>query len=700
MAADSPGSMEDPAGSPEPPGKRPNTTSPHKDVKNHRLHESSGDLTSVMILQESALRAGNRMPIEQLNARLTNASAVMANTLALVCNEITYNMRQGEQPKLSEYQRRYPELADVLAKIWFAPLLTDASTQSLATRLVEELTEKHADASIPADVPAPDAPVSESTQLRDDRSPAQPFSELTRLGEPTEDQQDLLNSKPPSELLNHDRYRLIQQIGQGGMGSVWLAMHIVMNRPVALKVIRSDLLNNRHALARFQREVQAAARLQHPNIVTAFDAEQIGETHFLVVEFVEGQTLSRRVANGKLNVHEACRAIRDAANGMAHAHAAGLVHRDIKPGNLIRSANGTVKVLDFGLVIDRSDDSSITGNSPMGTTDYIAPEQVESPKDADARSDIYSLGCTLYHLLVGRAPFAGLSPLGKLVAHRDNEPPRIQGIPNALQMVVSKMMSKLPEDRYQTAEEVVKAVAPFCDPATPSALAAIKPSINPWPRRLFIGAALGCSIGIFAFLPIKRKPPKFDPNQPPVELPLPQESTSSSDGVAEENRRLLDEPNLVVDAGPEHYTVDGRLIVLRATEVPQVWFNFTEIGFTNISVKAKIHVISAREKAVVKFVFMGFTQNSLNFDLSNYRVYLREDKSLEIYPNADMQFTKDLRKAWTEVEMTIRGKLLTVIIDGKKMMEVACEPAGRNNLSLAAQKAHAEIFDLRVIKLD
>ena len=209
------------------------------------------------------------------------------------------------------------------------------------------------------------------------------------------------------------------------MGAVYLAEHGVMNRRVALKVIKPEYTSNPAAVERFRREIRAAARLHHPNIVAAYDAEQAGETHFLVMEYVDGVSLDRLVAErGPLPVAEACEYVRQAALGLQHAHEHGLVHRDVKPHNLIRGADGVVKVLDFGLASARgSGECSLTGATVvMGTPDYIAPEQAEESRAADARSDVYALGCTLYFLLTGRPPFARRSPLRTLLAHREEAP--------------------------------------------------------------------------------------------------------------------------------------------------------------------------------------------------------------------------------------------------------------------------------------
>jgi uncharacterized protein (TIGR03067 family) len=280
----------------------------------------------------------------------------------------------------------------------------------------------------------------------------------------------------PDSLAGHPKYQTVRQLGVGGMGSVWLAQHALMNREVAVKVIRPELLAKQGAAERFLREVRAAARLHHVNIVTAFDAEPAGDSCLLVMEYVDGQTLADGISSGPLPIAEACRAARDAARGLAHAHAAGLVHRDVKPHNLIRAADGTTKVLDFGLAGVGGGELTAAGADGLsgagmifGTPDYIAPEQIDDPHAADARADIYGLGCTLYHLLAGRPPFPTGTMADKLDGHRQRQPAPIPGLPTGVAAVLAKMMAKRPEDRYQTAEAAANALEPFSQnvPAKP-----------------------------------------------------------------------------------------------------------------------------------------------------------------------------------------------------------------------------------------
>lgn len=300
----------------------------------------------------------------------------------------------------------------------------------------------------------------------------------------------------PPELTGHPRYRIVCSLGAGGMGAVWLAEHTVMGRAVALKVIRPEFLSRPGAVERFRREVRAAAQLHHPNIITAFDADEAGGAHFLVMEYVPGEPLSDVVRRGPFPVVEACRACRDAALGLAHAHAAGFVHRDIKPGNLIRATDGTVKVLDFGLVTMGASGEGLTGEQiVMGTPDYIAPEQAEDARSADARSDVYSLGCTLHHLLAGRVPYPGGSALQKLDAHRDpgRQPGSIPEIPAALAAVLAKMTAKNPANRYPTTLAVAAALEPFC-----SATGAVGPPPRRPRRRVVVALALLVLAGLAA----------------------------------------------------------------------------------------------------------------------------------------------------------------------------------------------------------
>ncbi|MEW4456373.1 serine/threonine-protein kinase [Bremerella sp. JC817] len=280
----------------------------------------------------------------------------------------------------------------------------------------------------------------------------------------------------PAALLDHPRYRIIRRLGQGGMGVVYQAEHRLMERPVALKVINPRLVSNELAVDRFHQEVKAAAKLSHRNIVAAYDAEQAGDLHFLVMEFIDGISLDQLVARRKpLPVLHACNYVLQAAQGLQHAHARGTVHRDIKPHNLMRTDRGTVKILDFGLARfatqtdHAADDPGLTADfTALGTPDYLAPEQARDSKRADIRADLYSLGCTLYFLLAGHAPFPNESAFEKVLAHCERQPTSLgelrDDVPSEVIAIVEQLMAKNPDDRFQTPAELIEALKPFGRP--------------------------------------------------------------------------------------------------------------------------------------------------------------------------------------------------------------------------------------------
>jgi serine/threonine protein kinase len=228
-------------------------------------------------------------------------------------------------------------------------------------------------------------------------------------------------------------YEILKLLGRGGMGAVYMAQHTRLKRPVALKVLTKDRTADPRAVARFEREMEAVGRLNHPHIVQAHDACEIAGTTVLVMEYVDGLDLAQVAEQvGALRAADACELVRQAALGLQYAHEQGLVHRDVKPSNLMLSREGTVKLLDLGLALldagqPQSGERTAAGTA-LGTADYISPEQVSDCHAVDIRSDIYSLGCTLYKLLTGRAPFVGpqfQTPMSKMMAHVAKSPPPI-----------------------------------------------------------------------------------------------------------------------------------------------------------------------------------------------------------------------------------------------------------------------------------
>ncbi len=300
----------------------------------------------------------------------------------------------------------------------------------------------------------------------------------------------------PPELCSHPRYRVLRELGRGGMGVVYQAEQTMMDRPVAIKVISREVLSHPDALERFRREIKTAAKLNHPNVVIAYDAEQVGDLHMLVMEFVEGQSLDRVLhKKGPLQVPHACHFIRQAALGLQQAAELGMVHRDIKPHNLMLTAKGQVKILDFGLakvVSESGARQSLTASSAyMGTPEYCAPEQAADARQADIRADIYSLGCTLYAVLAGAPPFQEDTAVLTILAHMGKEPrplPELRpDVPPELWAVVARMLAKDPAQRYQTPAEVAQALAPFCKkgerPAATPAATPIRVPPNRQPTR-------------------------------------------------------------------------------------------------------------------------------------------------------------------------------------------------------------------------
>lgn len=294
-------------------------------------------------------------------------------------------------------------------------------------------------------------------------------------------------SKPPPEAPKQiGDYEIRQLIGSGGMGNVYLARHVRMQRIVAIKMLPIERMHSEDAVERFYAEVRAASRLLHPNIVTAFDAgeveaEKFGKVHYLAMEYVDGLTLTQAVAStGPMSVGEAAAAIRQAAIGLLHAHRAGIVHRDVKPGNLMRASDGTIKVLDLGLaqintsaMIQGSQDADDTSTEEtqkssrgrlVGTLPFMSPEQLEDPDAVDSRSDIYSLGATLYFLLTATPPFTG-EYLDQVYGHRHGEIPDLMQVRGDVDLnfsdIFSRMMAKKPDERYDSLDEVIDALSDY-----------------------------------------------------------------------------------------------------------------------------------------------------------------------------------------------------------------------------------------------
>jgi eukaryotic-like serine/threonine-protein kinase len=284
----------------------------------------------------------------------------------------------------------------------------------------------------------------------------------------------LLLGKPKGFFVG--RYRILELVGVGAMGKVYAAEHVLMRRKVAIKILPLHRLSETSAVERFKREARAIGQLNHPNIVQAYDFDHVGSLWYLVLELVDGKSLQEIVyRRGPIEWPKAVNYIRQAAAALQHASELGVVHRDVKPANLLLDKAGVIKVLDMGLAkvfgelfeveqlpLTRRYDDRI-----LGTADYLAPEQADDCHTVDARADIYSLGLTMYYIVTGKSPCCAGRTADKLSWHRTSGPPRLDelapAVPAPLADIVAKMTARNPDDRWRTPNELRDALAPFGD---------------------------------------------------------------------------------------------------------------------------------------------------------------------------------------------------------------------------------------------
>ena len=317
-------------------------------------------------------------------------------------------------------------------------------------------------------------------------------------------------------------YEIKSMLGKGGMGRVFLAEHIRMQREVAIKMLKPSRMGDQFAVDRFYSEVRAVSKLMHPNIVAAFDAGEFDALHYFVMEYVDGMTLTQWVSrSGPLDLSQAVAVIRQAGAGLLHAHRSGIVHRDVKPGNIMRAADGTIKVLDFGLgqigsrvldapvaEIEAAEESDLKGRL-IGTLAYMSPEQLESPESIDSRTDIYSLGCVLHFLLTARPPYTG-GYLDQVYGHRHGEIPDLMQVRDDIDLnfanIFRRMLAKTPDARYASLDEVIDDLADYVDVRTqPQWLAEISRKQNPSDSTIIQGSTsaavstrvMGIDLGMF-----------------------------------------------------------------------------------------------------------------------------------------------------------------------------------------------------------
>jgi serine/threonine protein kinase len=267
------------------------------------------------------------------------------------------------------------------------------------------------------------------------------------------------------------KYKLLQPLGRGAMGTVYLAEHKVMRHRVAIKVLAKHLMSTPNIVTRFEREARAAAVIQHPNVVRAYDIDHEDDIHFLVMEYVQGQDLKQIVEQkGPLDPHVAAEYTQQVARGLHEAHRNGLIHRDIKPANLLLDQTGLVKILDLGLARLEEDVASVTimnDDKVLGTVDYLSPEQARNSHNIDGRADLYSLGCTLYFLMTGVPPFPTGSITERMLKHQTRRPvdmrKRRPGAPDALVQICSRLMEKNPDKRFATAGDAATVLGEFLE---------------------------------------------------------------------------------------------------------------------------------------------------------------------------------------------------------------------------------------------
>jgi serine/threonine protein kinase len=285
------------------------------------------------------------------------------------------------------------------------------------------------------------------------------------------------------------KYKLLERVGVGGMGQVFLCEHMFMKRHVAVKVLPPAKADQPAALGRFYREARAAGSISHPNIVRTYDIDQDGNLHFIVMEYVDGPNLLDVVKKfGPLEMGRAVSYIRQVAIGLEYAFRNGIIHRDIKPGNILIDRRGKAQILDMGLARffnDQTDNLTVKYDDKivLGTADYVAPEQVACSHSVDTRADVYALGASLYFLLAGHPPFPQGTISQKLLWHRTKEPTPIRQIrsdvPEGLAAIVARMMAKNPKARYQTCGEVAQELEPWLPERVILPADAEMPSLSP-----------------------------------------------------------------------------------------------------------------------------------------------------------------------------------------------------------------------------
>lgn len=418
------------------------------------------DVRPLLKRQYESWQQGTRVPVETMIQAAKPEHRVIA-AQALIKQEIVLREESGERPSFNEYRTRFPEYTDKLSRDWESEhevTMVSMSPGEPAAKRDSQMDTNHEDyEKTYVSHPGQNDDASDSGQAT-----------IGARNMPAAEVGDSVD-----EMIGP--YRLTKKLGQGGMGAVYQATHTKLDKVVAIKLLSRQSGLEATAVERFEREMKAVGKLDHPHIVRAMDAGECDGFHYLVMEYVEGRDVSQWVkSRGPFSVGQGCEIIRQAALGLHEAHSLGLVHRDIKPSNLFLTSKGVIKILDLGLarLAEGTFNHELTQSGQcMGTPDYMAPEQWTNARDVDGRTDLYALGCTLYHVLAGRPPF-GTSEhesLGsKVLAHTSGAVPDIRqlrtDLPEPVRQILNCLLAKDRTQRFATGADLASALQPFCEP--------------------------------------------------------------------------------------------------------------------------------------------------------------------------------------------------------------------------------------------
>jgi formylglycine-generating enzyme required for sulfatase activity/serine/threonine protein kinase/Leucine-rich repeat (LRR) protein len=558
------------------------------------------DIRELLLQQLNSWQQGTRLPIETIMMKAKPEHRVAAAQV-LIKQEIVLREKAGEVPCIDEYISRFPECADSLPRD-----LANERELTMAMQVIGIQPDQfHNTNSYTIERTFTNASVSslDSALNRIPSNVEAGNSDLTKSG-----------AQKKSDSVNRmiGMYRLEKKLGQGGMGAVFKAVHTKLDKTVAIKVMSRQGTLDDTAVERFEREMRAVGRIEHPNVIRAMDAGEADGFHFLVMEYVEGIDVSQAVkANGPFPIGQACEIIRQAALGLHEAHLLGLVHRDIKPSNLLLTKKGVVKILDLGLARlseGQLQNPELTQSGLcMGTPDYMAPEQWVSARDVDGRCDFYALGCTLFHVLIGRPPFGTkehLSLGNKVLAHTSGVIPDIRllcaDFPEELKPIVDRMLAKERDQRYLNGADLALALQPFCRPlpgadnSSHSEITSLRPATprkpeSPrWKRLLAYWGGGAAVLALAGFIVIKIT----DKNGRETEVSVPEGAIVSvniknDDGSSTETvitPKTKSATGLIVDANAKRVPVKSEAELIKAAEKKKAASGTTAIAARSIPV--------------------------------------------------------------------------------------------------------------------